>query len=90
MNKSVKTLILLFISSLSLLFAYSISKSGNQTFILPSVMKSFDIKVMEDHKEALDHWIKKGTRDAVLVSIDAHDDIQMVSTEKMNRLKDIY
>lgn len=90
MNKSVKTLILLCILPLSLLAAYMIRKSCDQISPVPNVMKLFDVKVMEDHKEALDHWIKKGFRDAVLVSIDAHDDIQMLSTEKMNRLKDVY
>jgi hypothetical protein len=90
MNKSVKTIIVLFILSLSLLYAYTLRKSGNQLFPVPGKVKPFDIKVLEDHKDALDHWIGKGFRDALLVSIDAHDDIQTVSAEKMNRLKDIY
>lgn len=90
MNKSTKTLILFFILSLSLLSAYMSRKSDNQIYPVPSVMKPFDVKVMEDHKDALEHWVKKGFRNAVLISIDAHDDIQRVSTEKIESLKDVY
>ncbi|OGW25916.1 MAG: hypothetical protein A2X59_02340 [Nitrospirae bacterium GWC2_42_7] len=84
MNKSVKTLVVLSILFLSLLSAYTLRKPDKQIFSAP-----FDIKVFEDHRDALEHWAKKEFRDAVLVNIDAHDDIQMVSTENMNRLKEI-
>lgn len=90
MNNGVKTLIVLLILPLSLVFAYKIRSSCNQISPVPNAMKFFDVKVMEDHKNALDHWIGKGFRDAVLINIDAHDDIQMVSSEKMNKLSDIY
>lgn len=90
MNKNVKTLIVFFVLFLSLLFAYTTRKSSDQILSVPGKLRPFDVKVLEDHKDALDHWVEKGFRDAVLVSIDAHDDIQMVSKEAIKRLKDIH
>ncbi|MFC1524497.1 tetratricopeptide repeat protein [Thermodesulfobacteriota bacterium] len=42
--------------------------------------------VMENHKQALSHWAAKGVRNAVLVNLDAHDDIGRISPEKMDQI----
>lgn len=46
--------------------------------------------MVEDHSEALAHWVEKGIRDAVLINIDTHDDMRRVPETKIEALRDIY
>jgi tetratricopeptide (TPR) repeat protein len=46
-----------------------------------------NIEVIEDHKYALPHWRDIGVRDAVLVHIDAHDDLREFPPDKLDELK---
>lgn len=46
--------------------------------------------IVEDHSQLLAKWAEKGIRDAVLINIDAHDDIRWIADEKISKLKDIY
>jgi tetratricopeptide (TPR) repeat protein len=45
-----------------------------------------EITVVEDHSEVLVDWIKKGYRDMVLVNIDQHDDLRLISEARIKRL----
>ena len=49
-----------------------------------------DVQLIEDHRDALQLWIRKGIRNAVLVNIDAHDDLKRVPTEDIQKLKQAY
>jgi len=40
-----------------------------------------DVQVIEDHKDALSHWQDIGVKDAVLINIDAHDDLRRLPAE---------
>lgn len=46
--------------------------------------------IVEDHSQLLAKWAEQGIRDAVLINIDAHDDIRWIPDNKVNALKDIY
>lgn len=43
--------------------------------------------LLEDHSEALLHWARSGVEDAVLINIDAHDDLRWIAPEKIEKLK---
>lgn len=43
--------------------------------------------LLENHSEALVRWARQGIRDAVLVNIDAHDDLRRISPEKIAALR---
>ena len=45
---------------------------------------------LEDHSEALLHWAQEGIQNAVLLNIDAHDDMRVISGDKISRLRKIY
>jgi len=46
--------------------------------------------VVEDHSQTLAYWAKRGIRDAVLINIDAHDDIRWIADAKIEELQNIY
>ncbi|GAM10193.1 hypothetical protein OR1_02481 [Geobacter sp. OR-1] len=48
------------------------------------------VSVVENHREALKVWAEKGIKDAVLVNLDAHDDLRMVPQSDMKKLKRLY
>ncbi|HEY6838817.1 MAG TPA: hypothetical protein VI389_08755, partial [Geobacteraceae bacterium] len=37
-----------------------------------------EVAIVEDHRVALEHWAERGIRNAVLVNMDAHDDMRRV------------
>jgi hypothetical protein len=43
--------------------------------------------VVENHVDALSHWVQRGFKGAVLLHIDAHDDLRSVDDEKIVVLK---
>jgi len=43
--------------------------------------------LLEDHSEALVRWARLGLKDAVLINIDAHDDLRQIAPEKIKDLK---
>ena len=45
------------------------------------------VKVIENHKSALTYWLDSGIKNAVLVSIDAHDDIKRIPDSYIQELK---
>lgn len=45
--------------------------------------------VVESHADALPHWVQSGFRGAVLLHIDAHDDLRSVGAEKIAALNDL-
>jgi len=45
------------------------------------------IHVMEDHSEALRHWARQGIQNAVLINVDAHDDLRWIAPEKIASLR---
>lgn len=49
-----------------------------------------DLAVIENHREALRIWADKGIRGAVLVNLDAHDDLRPVPLDDMVKLKELY
>lgn len=46
--------------------------------------------IVEDHRDALELWTEKGVRGAVLLNIDAHDDMKRVQPGEMKKLKGVY
>lgn len=49
-----------------------------------------NVSAVENHREALRIWADKGVRNAVLVNMDAHDDLRMVPMGDMKKLKQLY
>ncbi len=43
--------------------------------------------LLEDHSDALERWLRLGIDDAVLINIDAHDDLRWIPAEKIEELK---
>ncbi|MEA3428866.1 MAG: hypothetical protein U9Q84_06610, partial [Thermodesulfobacteriota bacterium] len=43
--------------------------------------------LLEDHSEALLRWSRQGVENAVLINIDAHDDLRWIAPEKIETLK---
>ncbi len=48
------------------------------------------VHLFEEHSEALAHWASRGIRGAVLVNIDAHDDMRLIPKVKIEKLRRIY
>jgi len=42
--------------------------------------------MLEDHSDALERWLRLGVEDAVLINIDAHDDLRWIAAEKIEEL----
>ncbi|HEY6837432.1 MAG TPA: hypothetical protein VI389_01685 [Geobacteraceae bacterium] len=49
-----------------------------------------EVAIVEDHRVALEHWAERGIRNAVLVNMDAHDDMRRVPPEEMAHLRAVY
>ncbi|MBU0728654.1 MAG: hypothetical protein KKE17_03115 [Proteobacteria bacterium] len=47
------------------------------------------IHVAEDHKFALSQWAEQGITNAILVNLDAHDDLTRISEVKINELREL-
>lgn len=43
-------------------------------------------EIVEDHSQALMAWAKKGIQNAVVINVDAHDDLGWIEAEKIDRL----
>jgi hypothetical protein len=70
------------------LFLWVECKSGSYDLLGQDPLKN--VTLVEDHSEVLVQWVKKGIRDATLIHIDTHDDIQKISPGKIGQLKKLY
>jgi hypothetical protein len=43
--------------------------------------------LLEDHSDALERWLRLGIEDAVLINIDAHDDLRWIPADKIEELR---
>lgn len=83
--KSLKAFFIVFLFCLPPLFPAP--ASGEQW---PVVGRDrIDPCLLEDHSEALLLWAKKDIRNAVLINMDAHDDLRWIKPEKTNALLEI-
>jgi tetratricopeptide (TPR) repeat protein len=89
MNK-IKATAALFLLSLLLLSLFFLTKYEKRKYPVLGTNMIEHVGVFEDHRDALAHWIKKGIRNAVLVNIDAHDDMKRVPSEQMELMKAAY
>lgn len=48
-----------------------------------------NIRAVEVHSDILVRWAKEGVRDAVVVHIDAHDDIRAIAEPKLEKLREL-
>ncbi|MBI4709591.1 MAG: UPF0489 family protein, partial [Nitrospirae bacterium] len=48
-----------------------------------------DVILIENHSEALLHWLKKGYRNITVVHVDAHDDFEFVPEDKIKKIKEL-
>lgn len=48
-----------------------------------------DIILIEDHSEALLKWAQEGLRDAVVVHVDAHDDLGYIPDDKIDKIRSL-
>jgi tetratricopeptide (TPR) repeat protein len=90
MNKKVKATAALLLLSLMLLSLFLLTRYEKQKYPVLGTNMIEHVGVFEDHRDALAHWIKKGIRNAVLVNIDAHDDLKRVPPEQMEMVKAAY
>ncbi|KAF0216298.1 MAG: hypothetical protein FD174_3752 [Geobacteraceae bacterium] len=90
MNTSVKTAVMLLLLSFVLFSLFFMKKSDRRIYPVLGIDVLQNVGVFEDHMDALEHWAEKGIRNAVLVNIDAHDDLKRVAPEKMEELKAAY
>jgi tetratricopeptide (TPR) repeat protein len=51
---------------------------------------ALEVHRFEDHNEALAHWARQGIRDAVLVNLDAHDDMRVIPDSRISLLRLLY
>ena len=51
---------------------------------------TLEVHRFEDHNEALAHWAEQGIRHAVLVNLDAHDDMRVIPETKISLLRMLY
>jgi len=86
MVKKYALLLLLSLCCIAIPLALSTGGEIRQYPVLGSDMIN-DITVMEDHRETLAHWRDVGVRNALLVNIDAHDDLREFPPEKLDELK---
>jgi hypothetical protein len=90
MNKKVKVTAALLLLTLVLISLFFLTKYEKQKYPVLGTNMIEHVGVFEDHRDALAHWIKKGIRNAVLVNIDAHDDMKRVPPEQMETVKAAY
>ncbi|HWR59517.1 MAG TPA: hypothetical protein VN328_11580 [Thermodesulfovibrionales bacterium] len=74
---------------IGLLFLLSMRKSDVTNHPVLGLDR-LDVEILEDHNATLEHWIQKGIRSAVLVNIDAHDDMKRISVKETERLSSAY
>ena len=43
--------------------------------------------LFEEHASVLPHWVAQGLRDATIVCLDAHLDLQFIAPERIARLR---
>jgi tetratricopeptide (TPR) repeat protein len=80
-NKYRMALLLVSLAGIAILIAISLRGQKRHYPRLGTDMIT-QIKVMEDHKGALNHWLETGITDAVLVNIDAHDDMRSIPVDQ--------
>ncbi len=90
MNKGAKIGVITLLFSLCLLVFISIKISDGRRYPVLGTDMLQNFKVLEDHKDALEHWVNLGLKNAVLVNIDAHDDMRHIPAEQIERLKAAY
>jgi len=85
-NKYAKALLLLCLCCISILLVLLIGGETRQYPVLGSDMIA-NIQAMEDHRDALTRWRDIGVKDALLVNIDAHDDLREFPSDKLAELR---
>lgn len=78
------------ILSVAIIAAFLITDADSGNYPILGTDMLADISVVENHREALKVWADKGITDAVLINIDAHDDLRMVPPDEMKKLKELH
>jgi len=85
-SRYTKALLPLCLCCITIILGLSIGGETGQYQVLGSEMIT-NIQVMEDHRDALTRWREIGVKDALLVNIDAHDDLREFPPDKLAELK---
>ncbi len=87
LKTGLKALIVLLLICSALLTLFYL-KRANRCQILG--LNPLEVEVLEDHNDALQRWIEKDVRNSILVNIDAHDDIERIRPEDIEKLRAAY
>ena len=83
----VKTVVALLILSFSLSALFFVKKAYMLSYPVLGGEQIIDVRIVEDHRDALRHWQEKGIRNAVLINVDAHDDLKRIPASDIEGLK---
>lgn len=86
MRKKTKIILLLALAII-LCSAYLAATHDYRKYPLLGKDMIANVTVLEDHRDALAHWSRKGFKNAVLMNIDAHDDMKRVPPRQMAQVK---
>lgn len=81
---------ILTVLSVAIIAAFLIGKTEREAYPILGTEMLTTVSVVENHREALRIWSTKGIKDAVLVNIDAHDDLRPIPQQEMEQLKDLH
>ena len=87
-GKNVKAAVVLFIILCTFVALYFTRTPAGASYPVLGREMITEIGVVEDHRDALEFWIEKGIRNAVLVNIDAHDDMKRIPSGELRDLKE--
>lgn len=87
MTPPVKTAVILLVLSFSLSALFFVKKAYMLSYPVLGGEQILDVRIIEDHRDALRHWQEKGIRNAVLVNVDAHDDLKRIPAADIEGLR---
>lgn len=89
-RKTTIAAVTVFVLSAAIIVAFLITDADSRNYPILGTDMLAEVSVVENHREALRVWADKGIRDAVLINLDAHDDLRIVPADEMKKLKDLY
>lgn len=87
MKRRVKTSLYLLLFALCLPSLFFVRKAYMLSYPVLGTDGLKDVRLIEDHRDAMAMWLQKGVRNAVLVNIDAHDDLKRVPPDEIEKMR---
>ncbi len=87
MTVPVKAILILLVLSFSLSALFFVKKAYMLSYPVLGAEEIRDVRIIEDHRDALRYWQEKGIRNAVLINVDAHDDLKKIPAADIEGMK---